>query len=78
MNANETSESLALVSPFDEKKDSYVSVSNKYELVEWRKLPNDVKHRFYEETVFRHQPAAQYNSSTRTRMHGIDETNSCK
>lgn len=61
------------VKPFD-KQDFYVSVNNSYKLVEWRNLPNDVKHRFYEETIFRHQPAAQYNSSTRTRMHVIDET----
>ena len=74
----EVTESVAItlqsIQPFD-KNDTYVSVDNRYELVEWRYLPSDAKHRFYEETVFRHQPAAQYNSITRTRKHGVDETN---
>lgn len=62
------------IQPFHDK-DSFVSVNHDYKLVQWRHLPKDVKHRFYEETVFRHQPAAQYNSITRTRKYGVDETN---
>ena len=61
------------IRPFDEK-DSYVGVNHEYQLVQWRHLPNNVKHRFYEEAVFRQQPASQYNSITRTRKHGINET----
>ena len=76
--APEVTESLLpaaqYVQPFHDK-DLYASVNHEYKLVQWRHLPKDVKHRFYEETVFRHQPAAQYNSITRTRKFGVDETN---
>lgn len=63
------------VDPEVTDKNLYGSVNNNYKLVQWRHLPNDVKHRFYEETVFRHQPGAQYNSVTRTRKYGVHETN---
>tara|TARA_B100001175_G_scaffold308013_1_gene307916 strand:+ start:253 stop:612 length:360 start_codon:yes stop_codon:yes gene_type:complete len=76
--APEVTESLpqtaSRIQPFNEK-DSYASVNHDYELVQWRHLPNDIKHRFYEETVFFHQPGAHYNSVTRTRKYGVDETN---
>jgi hypothetical protein len=62
------------IEPFHDRY-SYVNVNHDYKLVQWRHLPAGVKHRFYEETVFRHQPAAQYNSITRTRKYGLDKTN---
>jgi hypothetical protein len=74
---HEVTESLPLtathIQPFDDK-DSFVIVNHDYKLVQWRHLPKDVKQRFYEETVFRHQPAAQYNSTTRTRKYAVGET----
>ena len=76
--APEMTESLLPTAPYIQPfhdNDLYVSVNHEYKLVQWRHLPKDVKHRFYEETVFRHQPAAQYNSITRTRKFGVDKTN---
>jgi hypothetical protein len=76
--APEVTESLLPAAPYIQPfhdKDLYASVNHEYKLVQWRHLPKYVKHRFYEETVFRHQPAAHYNSITRTRKIGVDETN---
>lgn len=52
--------------PFD-ANDVYANVNNKYELVEWRKLPHSLQNRIYEDIVFYHQPRAHYNSQSQSR-----------